>query len=245
VVLGVIKIWCSDRHAKGAPITNSFQVIWKLSYSSKGVIHLSILDLNNYLPLVDRMESRCEDGLYPIWLLVNPKHPSVRLDIWNPIFNEIQDKVYRELHARINAETILIKNVISDIQLVPNTLNWWEDEVVEEIEIFRKSVLEHQPIILMTVGSFPYEFVRRVFEIEPKKGPKYWSNANLEDEFEQSIANFNTKKTNRLPLLRRIITDNFNEYSSLEYKENYFRDVGIKIADRIVEYKDSLNIWIE
>ena len=77
--------------------------------------------------------------------------------------------------------------------------------MVEEIEIFRKSVLEHQPIILMTVGSFPYEFVRRVFEIEPKKGPKYWSNANLEDEFEQSIANFNTKKTNRLPLLRRII----------------------------------------
>jgi len=195
------------------------------------------------------MESGSENRLSPIWLLVNPKHPSVRRDIWNPIYNEIQDQVYRKLHARINAETIFIKNVINDIRLVPNTLNWWEDEVVEEIEIFRKNVLEHQPIILMTVGSFPYEFVRRVFEIKPEKGPKYWSNANLGDEFEQAIANFNIQKTNRLPLLRRISTEaKFNEYgsySSLEDKENYFREVGIKIANRIVENKDSLKIWME
>jgi len=195
------------------------------------------------------MKNESEDRSYPIWLLVNPKYPAVRQDIWTPILDEIQDKVYRKLHTRINTENVFIKNAVSDIGIVPNTLNWWAAEVVKEIGMFRESVLEYKPKILITIGAFPYEFVRRVFEIKPEKGPKHWSTANLGDEFDRSIANFDINQTNRIPLLRRIITSGkFNEYRnyfSLKESENYFRDVGTKIANRIIENKDSLKIWIE
>ncbi|HUX47117.1 MAG TPA: hypothetical protein VMV58_03815 [Desulfosporosinus sp.] len=40
----------------------------------------------------------------------------------------------------------------------------------------------------------------------------------------------------------RFIED--RNYSSWEDSETYFRDVGAKIADRIIENKDDLKIWI-
>ncbi len=204
--------------------------------------------LNKYSPIVDRKKKDSGDGSYPIWLLVNPKYPAVRHDIWTPILNEIQDKVYRKLHARIDTEKIIFKNAVSDIGIVPNTSNSFAAEVAKEIVMLRESVLEHQPKILITFGIITHEFVRRVFEIRPEKGPKYWSTTNLGDEFERSIANFDINQTNRIPLLRRVMkSGKFMEDRncfSWEDCENYFRDVGTKIADRIIENKDSLNIWI-
>ena len=215
----------------------------------KGGINLSSLVLNKCSPRDNRIKKESIDRAYPIWLVVNPKYPAVRHDIWAHILDEIQDKVYRKLHIRINTEKIFIKNAVSDIGLVPNTLNWWAADVVQEIVMFRESVLKHQPKILITIGAFPYEFVRRAFEVKPKKGPKYWSNANLEDEFERSIANFDINRTNRIPLLRKVVMsgklNEYRNYSSLKENENYFRDVGIKIAKKIIENEHSLKIWIE
>ena len=81
----------------------------------------------------------------PIWLLVNPKHPAVRHYIWTPVLAVIQDKVFREIHKRIDTTDIFIWNVVRDSRMVPNTLNWWGAEVDAEIELFRELVLEHQP----------------------------------------------------------------------------------------------------
>lgn len=210
---------------------------------------MSSLALNKYSPLVDSMKQESGDRSYPIWLLVNPKYPDARLDIWAPILDEIQDKVYRKLHKRIDTENIFIKNAVSDIGIVSNTASWSAAEVAKEIVMLRESVLEHQPKIVITFGTITYELVKRVFEIRPEKGHKYWSTTNLGDEFERSIANFDINHTNRIPLLRRVMkSGKFIEdtnYSSWEDRENYFRDVGTKIADRIIENKDSLKIWIE
>ena len=209
---------------------------------------MSNLALNKYSPLVDRTKKESGDGSYPIWLLVNPKNPAVRYDIWAPILNEIQDNVYRKLHKRIDTENILIKNAVSDIGIVSNSSNCRASEVAEEIVTLRESILEHQPKILITFGIISYELVRRVFEIRPENGPKYWSTTNLGDEFERSIANFDINQTNRIPLIRRIMKNGKSvedhNYFSWEDNENYFREVGTKIADRIIENKDSLKIWI-
>lgn len=209
---------------------------------------MSSLVLNKYSPLVDRMKQESGDRSSPIWLLVNPKFPAARHDIWAPILDEIQDKVYRKLHTRIDTGNIFIKNAVSDIGIVPNTANWWAAEVAKEIVTLRESVLEHQPKILITFGTITYEFVRRVFDIRPEKGPKYWSTTNLGNEFERSIANFDINQTNMIPLLRRVMKSGKliedRNYSSWEDSENYFRDVGTKIADRIIENKDNLKIWI-
>jgi len=162
----------------------------------------------------------------PIWLLVNPKHPAVRYYIWTPVLAVIQDKVFREIHKRIDTDNMLIRNVVRESGLVANTLNWWGAEVEEEIASFRELVLEHKPKMIVTFGAFPYEFMRRVYELQPIKGPKYWSTARLKEEFEQSIVNFDMNKTNRVPLLRRVVeSGKFIEghnYFCEELVENYF-----------------------
>ncbi|WP_068963773.1 hypothetical protein [Desulfosporosinus sp. BG] len=185
---------------------------------------------------------------YPIWLLVNPKHPTVRHNIWSPILDEIQDRVYREIQTRIDTTNIFMRNAVSDCRLVPNTLNWWGSEVAREIAEFKEIVLEHKPKLLISFGAFPFEFVRRVFEIKPEKGPKYWGNSRLSDEFERSIENFDINKINQIPLLRRVIaSDSYIEAQNCFGRKdggNYYANVGAKIAEKIIENKDSLNIWI-
>ncbi|EGW39542.1 hypothetical protein [Desulfosporosinus sp. OT] len=214
-------------------------------------LKLPNLKFDKYSPLVNRMEKESGDRSNPIWLLINPKYSSVRNDIWAPILEEIQDKVYRKLHTRIDSKKIFIKNTVSDIGIVPNTSNPWVTEVAEadEIVMLRDSIHKHQPKILITFGILTCEYVRRVFDIRPEKEPKYWSTTNLEDEFERSIANFDINQINRIPLPRRVIkSSNFIEdcnLASWEDSENYFRDIGTKIANRIIENKDRLKIWIE
>ena len=204
---------------------------------------------NNYLPLVDRMTKESGDRSYPIWLLVNPKYPTVIHDIWAPILYEIQDRVYRKLHLRIETSNIFIKNAVSDIGLVSNAANSRAAEVAQEIVKLRENIREFQPKILITFGTILDEFVRRVFDLKPEKGPNYWSTTNLDDEFERSIATFDINQTNRIPLVRRLAkSTKFIEdqnYFSWEDTESYFREVGTKLADRIIENKDNLKIWVE
>ena len=203
------------------------------------------LTLNNHISLDTTINREAGDRAYPIWLLVNPKHPAISHIIWTPALAEIQDKVFRETHTRIDTSNLYIRNAVCDSRIVPDTLNWWEAEVIKEIELFREIVLEHQPKILISFGAFPFEFLRRVYEIKPEKVPKYWGTSNLGDEFERSIENFDITKTNRIPLLRRVISSGkFIEDHDLII-ENYFHYVGTKIAEKLIENKNSLDIWIE
>lgn len=182
---------------------------------------------------------------YPIWLAVNPKHPAVRHNIWTPALAEIQDKVYKEIHKIIDVSNIYIRNVVCDSRIVTNKLNWWGTEIAKEIELFRQIVLEYKPKILISFGSFPYEFLRRVYGIKPEKGPRHWSNSNLGLEFERLIEDFDINKTNLIPLLRRLVSsDKFMEgHDCLE--KDYFHYVGIKLAEKIIENKENFDIWIE
>ncbi|MDQ7092392.1 hypothetical protein REC12_02145 [Desulfosporosinus sp. PR] len=206
------------------------------------------LTLNRYVPVVEKTKQETGERGYPIWLLVNPKHPAVRHNIWTPVLAEMQDKVFRELHSRIDTSNIYIRNAVKSSELVPNTLNWWGVEAAEEIELFREIVTEHRPKLIISFGAFPFEFLRRAFQVKPEKGPKFWSTSNLGNEFGKAIDNFDITKTNRIPLLRRVIeTAKFTvdpNYSGRQDGESYFHYVGTKIADKIIEHKDSLDIWI-
>lgn len=210
---------------------------------------MTSLTLNKDIPLDTKMGRDSGEKAYPIWLLVNPKYTAVRYDIWRPVLDEIQDKVYRELHTRIDTTNIYFRSAVSNSEIVPNTLNWWGREVAKEIDLFREIVLEHKPKMLISFGAFPFEFVRRGFEIKPEKGPKAWGTSILRDEFERSMENFDINNTNRIPLLRRVVaSDNQREdpnFVSRTERETYFHHVGTKIAEKIIENKDTLNIWIE
>lgn len=205
---------------------------------------------DSYRPLVNKMKKQSGDRSYPIWLLVNPKYPTVLHDIWAPILYEIQDRVYRKLHLSIETENIFVQNTVSDIGVVTKNLNTWASEVAREIELLKENIIEHQPKILITFGTTTDELVRRVFNLNPANVPNYWSTTNLEEEFERSIADFDINKTNRIPLVRRVVKNSkfIDDRTYFAWEDNdtdnYFREVGIKIADRIIENKDSLKIWI-
>lgn len=185
---------------------------------------------------------------FPIWVLFNPKHP-ISHDNWSPVLDEIQDKVYRNMNTRIETENIYFRSAVSSSDDIPNTLNWWGPGVTEDIELFRDIVSKHKPKILFALGAFPFEFLRRVYEIKPEKGPKAWSNSNLGVEFERSIENFDIRKTNVIPLLHRV-GESANFINTLNYftrkdDENYFSYVGGELAEKFIENKDGLNIWIK
>lgn len=208
---------------------------------------MASLLLNSYSPLVDTMKMESGDRSFPIWLLVNPRYPSVRPDIWIPILEVIQDKVYRKLHKIIDIENFFIKYIVSDIGIVSDNSKWYSTEIAKDIVALKESILEYHPKILITFGAMTNELVRRICDIKSKKGPMYWSTANLGYEFEQSIANFDITRTNRIPLPLRVTTrgKSMEDYNSYwEDCENYYLDIGSKIAARIIENKDSLKIWI-
>jgi len=206
---------------------------------------MNSMTLNKFEPSVENIKREWGDKNYPIWLLLNPKHPSVRHNIWTPILAEIQDKVYRKIQQRIDTTQLYIRNAVCVGGIVPNTLNWWGTEVAEEIELFRNIVLEHKPKIIISFGAFPFEFLRRVYEIQPQKGPKYWGNSYLGDEFGSSIENFDINKTNILPLIRRVILSPTYHDGNNYFGENYFHYIGSKIAEKIIDHERNLNIWIE
>ncbi|MHB8076448.1 hypothetical protein E4K67_27145 [Desulfosporosinus fructosivorans] len=185
---------------------------------------------------------------YPIWILFNPKHP-ISHDNWTPVLDQIQDKVYRKLNTRIDSSDIYFRNAVRDISIVPNTLNWWGPEVAKEIEMFREIALKYKPTILFSFGAFAFEFLRRVYEIKPEKGPKSWSTSLLGDEFERSMENFDINKTNIIPLLHRVgVSASFldtQNYFCRKDSENYYHYVGSRLAEKIIENKDRLNIWIK
>lgn len=131
-------------------------------------------------------------------------------------------------------------------------MNWWGNEVAAEIKVLRNTIQEYHPKMLISFGGFPFEFLRRVFEIEPQKGPKYWSAPILRNEFEESIKNFEINQANVIPLLRRVIAcDNCDKYIETQnhfnssVTEQYFYHVGAKLSERIIQNKDSLKIWIK
>jgi len=210
---------------------------------------LTCLTSNDVLSNDDNTRRELGERTYPIWLLINPKYPAVRHDIWRPILDEIQDRVFRELYTRIDTSNIYIRSAVSDGGIVPNTLNWWGKEVAKEIDFYRGIIQEHKPKMLISFGAFPFEFARRVFEVKPEKGPKAWSSSILKDEFDNAMENFDIHRTNRIPLLRRVITNNSRVENrsilSKNEREAYFQHVGSKLAEKIIENKDQLDIWIK
>lgn len=187
------------------------------------------------------MKTESGDQTCPIWLLINPSHPLDIPNIWNPIMYEIQDRVYRKLHARINSKNIFIKNVVSHIGRVPDPS--FEVEAEKSIVMLRKRVLEFRPKLVITFGSIAFEYVGRVLRARAENEPKYWYTSNLGNEFERSIANFDITRTNWIPLARRR-TNLSMDIKDWEDSNIYYHTAVVKIADTIIEHKDSLKIWI-
>lgn len=209
------------------------------------------------------MQREAGDTDFPIWLLgdSNPRrwqdllsgpfdarHP-VRHNIWTSVLEEIQDIIYRLTRSRLDTSTLYIRNAVDDpsIKPLPNEIVWRPDVELEAKE-FRRLVQSHQPVIVICFGAFAFEFARRALSDGVHRSHGYWRTERLGAEFRQSIQEFSVPGINILPLLHRSISGGHFLVSHDRYcgfrGANYFQFVGSQIANKLLEHKKELHIWL-
>ena len=217
----------------------------------------------NYPGGIHMMVRECGNAGFPIWLLgdsepknwrkqlckpLDVRHP-IRHNIWTSILDVVQDEIHRKLRKRLDTKDIYIRNAIDDPAIKPkNNQKIWNADVEYELNNFKLLINKHKPVIIVSFGSFAYEFGRRATGSTDFKEFRYWSTLELGDEFRERINSFNIDNTNLLPLLHRSIAGRFflqshNNFCR-NFGANYFNYVGEEIADVIVRNKNNLNIWI-
>jgi hypothetical protein len=200
---------------------------------------------------------------FPIWLMgdsnpknwadklkvpLDPRHPAIH-NIWTPILENIQDKVYREAGLRIDTTDIYIRNAIENSTEKPKNIDMeWSSQNQEKISELRDLINQFHPTFLFCFGAFSFEFCRRAIGEGRIHPYKYWSTKKLGEQFRYQINNFQVNQINIFPLLhatiaRRYFLISHNYYCG--YKgANYFNYVGDNIAELMLKTKDKLTIWI-
>ncbi len=201
---------------------------------------------------------------FPIWLIgdsnparwqtqldypLDPRHPA-RHNIWTPILDRIQERVYLPDRLRMDTSLLYVRNAVEDPaykSLISGTQ--WENPLLTEVTNFGKLVKAHSPKIIFTFGSFAFEFARRSTNESGNKTKDYWNTQRLGQEFCSRSNNFNIQKINVLPLLHTSIAWGhfLQAHRNFTGQEgaNYFEYAADAIAEILIEHRGSLPIWKE
>jgi len=180
---------------------------------------------------------------------LDPRHPA-RHNIWTPILDVIQDRVFRKCRSRMNTSSIYIRNAVEDPNDKPpkNAVDWSRelDCHVDELGIL---LHQYNPELLLCFGAFSFEFARRSLKQQPKQAFRNWGARTLGEQFRQRIGEFAPTGVNVLPLLHISISGGHfpesHDYFTGQKGGNYFEFAGNCIADKLIEYQSTLRIWIE
>lgn len=201
---------------------------------------------------------------FPVWLIadsnpghwesileapLDPRHP-VRHNIWTAILDVVQDKVYRASRLRLDSSRLYIRNAVDNAAKRPKpTEIQWVGQVQGDIIHLRRLIDESKPVVVFCFGAFAFEFVRRAMGEEDCRKFSQWGARELGAEFRRRMETFTIGRTNIIPLLHRSISggkfiQSHNYFCGPE-GGNYFERVGGNIADKLLQHKDRLPIWIE
>jgi hypothetical protein len=210
------------------------------------------------------MKKETGDKNFPIWLLgdsnpknwqdkldtpLDPRHPAVH-NIWTPIIDIIQRELYVKIDKRINVKPIYIRNAVEDPSTKPQPNNKdWNTKIKNRIIDFRKQVQDHNPAFVFSFGAFSFEFARRCLMTGTVRSHNYWGSLRLGEEFRTRISCFDPQEVNLIPLLHVSIArghflkshENFCDGDS---EANYFEYVGVRLAEKIIQFEDSLSVWL-
>ena len=210
------------------------------------------------------MEREVGDQNFVLWLIgdsnpaqwqsylrtpLDPRHP-IRHNIWTAILNVIQDRVVRANRDRVDTSSLYIRNAVDNPDKKPDQIcKEWKQVTENEIDGLRRLIEICRPIVLFCFGAFAFEFTRRAIGEPDRRNYGWWGARRLGDEFRRRIGEFSPDRTNVLPLLHRSISGGkfieSHEYFCGQPGINYFEMVGGDIADRLIQYRDQLHIWIE
>lgn len=179
---------------------------------------------------------------------LDSRHPT-RHNIWTPILDVIQDKVYRQARQRVDTSSLYIRNAIEDpVNKPKGTESAWSSKVLGELQEFRSLVTQFHPIFVFCFGAFSYEYGRRSIGDEPEYAHNHWNTRRLGKEFRHRIEHFDPNGTNIFPLLHATIARGkfieSHKYFCDQEGANYFEFAGSRIADLFLIHKGNLRIWI-
>ena len=185
---------------------------------------------------------------FPIWLigdsspanweadLVDPldsRHPA-RHNIWTPILEGIQSHLYATMRKRLCTDGIYIRNAVHHAaEKPPGTTREWSLNLEAETSELARLLDAHSPKLVLTFGSFAFEFARRSQEETPHPS-RHWSTERLGQEFRRRMRAFAPPDIALVPLLhvsiaRRYFLKSHKAFTQLE-DWNYFDYVAREIA---------------
>ena len=177
---------------------------------------------------------------FPIWIIgdsnpktwendlecpLDPRHPA-RHNIWTPILDGIQEQVFLADRRRVKTDELYVRNAVQD----PKEK---DGNIEKETSCFGALLTKYNPTIVLTFGSFAFEFTRQSVGKNPKNY-RHWNTRKLGDQFRQRTRNFNPEKTNIFPLLHVSIARRWFLKSHEKFPDikggNYFDYVAKEIA---------------
>lgn len=187
---------------------------------------------------------------FPIWLigdsspanwaadLVDPldsRHPA-RHNIWTPILEGIQSRLYASVRKRLRTDELYIRNAVHDrSEKAHGNAVTWSPELEEETRELARLLDSHAPKLVFSFGAFAFEFARRGHNESPHHAFRDWSTKRLGQEFRQRIQVFTPRNINLIPLLHVSIARGHFLRSHKKFTQmkdgNYFDYVGKQIAN--------------
>ena len=180
---------------------------------------------------------------------LDPRHPS-RHNIWTPIVDGIQERVYQNGRLRVDTSHFYVRNAVHDHELKQEAgrKDWSKsDALLDETRQLWDLLGEYEPPFVFTFGAFAFEFVRRSRGGCEERPFSYWGAKRLGNEFRHSVEGFDRSKVNVFPLLHVSIAWSFLEshhYFTCDEGGNYFDYVSCKLSALLLNHKDDLNIWL-
>ena len=210
------------------------------------------------------MERESGSKSFPIWLIgdsnprnwedvladpLDSRHPA-RHNIWTPILDGIQERVYRTDRLRVDTSLLYVRNAIenSDIKNSAKRIGW-DQKLLGETERLKDLLDTYKPKLVFTFGAFAFEFTRRSLGKREKRGYSYWNTERLGKEFRHQADNFRIKAINVLPLLHvSVARGRFleaNNYFTGQEGANYFEHTADAIARILTQHRRNFPIWKE
>lgn len=198
----------------------------------------------------------------PIWLIgdsppknwadvlsvpFDSRHPA-RHNVWTPIVDRIQERVYRDGRRRLDTSRLYVRNAVPDYRCKEVVVgrNW--SGLTDETDEFGRLLNKHKPPVVFTFGAFVFEFVRRSRREGPKRAYSYWSTKRLGDEFRRRVECFCPGRINVIPLLHVSIARRHflksHHYFTCDKKGNYFDHVADKVSALLTNCMSERDIWV-
>ncbi len=196
-------------------------------------------DSNPKSELPDQKGHNGDDPLAPL----DRRHPT-RHNIWTPILDVVQRRVFVAFKGRLDDSGLYIRNAVEDpkdrVDAIARN---------REIGLLRDLLVEYKPPLLVAFGRFSFEFALHALQekLTPADSWTTWHVKSLADQFSRTMSTLTSSEglgrpnsVNVIPLLHAVGARQFR-YCHREFSlgtGNYFEYAGEQIAAVLIKNRN-------